>query len=272
MFTWTKYSFVLLFCQSLRQMKHSHLNDMFWLWWKLLWTFQLLHEVMLQCTWRCDITAHDQRVIAVWRRLYVPDMSTVFEFPSGGRRVGSGGFRPLTAWLPACSGISAGEDVAVKGPGWGTDYGFSRPGGEVVTLRAPLPIGSEVIDALKTKQKRASNEWRISPESNPSATPFAFQDFPRESANTGRDLVQIQTVKHSITATSTGVRDHKRALESSVGDSLTPAVVEVEASCVQGALRDALAKLSASGEVSPGVTELKQTWQKTQVKNHLLAW
>lgn len=118
----------------------------------------------------------------------------------------------------------------------------------------------------------------ISSENNPNAIPFAFQDLLRQSTNTDQDLLQILTFKHPITATSTGVslpqqvgglRHHKRALESSVGDSLVPAEVEAEVSCVQGALRDVLAKLSASGQVLPDVTELKQTWQTIQVKNHL---
>lgn len=54
-----------------------------------------------------------------------------------------------------------------------------------------------------------------------------------------------------------------------MGDGLMPAEAEAEVSCVQGALRDVLAKLSASGQALPDVTELEQTWQTIQVKNHL---
>lgn len=37
---------------------------------KLFWTFQVLNEVTLQCTWRSYITVYDQCIIAVWQRLY----------------------------------------------------------------------------------------------------------------------------------------------------------------------------------------------------------
>lgn len=115
-----------------------------------------------------------------------------------------------------------------------------------------------------------------SSENDPNVIPSAFQDLLQELTNMDQDLLKIQTFKRPITATSSGfsisqqvgsIQHHKRALESSVGDGPTSAGVEAEVSCVQGALRDALAKLSASGQVPPDVTELKQTWQTIQVKN-----
>lgn len=92
----------------------------------------------------------------------------------------------------------------------------------------------------------------------------------QELTNTDEDL--LQTLKHSMTADSTGLslpqqvsslQYHKRALDSSVIGSLASAEAEEEASCLQG---DIEANLSACGEESPDATEQKQT---IQVKNHL---
>lgn len=105
-----------------------------------------------------------------------------------------------------------------------------------------------------------------------------------------KDLLEIGTLKDSIAASSTSearvslsqqvdnLQIHKRALDSSIRDSLTLLSrngnqsfekVEEEVSCVQTALKDAaalLVNLCEGSEAFPDIRELKQTWHTIQVK------
>lgn len=103
-------------------------------------------------------------------------------------------------------------------------------------------------------------------------------------------LLEIVTLKDSIAASSTSearvslsqhvdnLKNHKRALDSSIRDSLTLLTgndnqsfekVEEEVSCVQTAFKDmaaVLVKLCEGSEALPDIRELKQTWHTIQVE------
>lgn len=105
-----------------------------------------------------------------------------------------------------------------------------------------------------------------------------------------KDLLEIVTLKDSIAVSSTSearlglsqqvdnLQNHKRALDSSIRDSLTLLTgnsnqsfekVEEEVSCVQTALKYVAAVLlnvCEGSEALPDIRELKQTWHTMQVK------
>lgn len=111
----------------------------------------------------------------------------------------------------------------------------------------------------------------------------------REVTDTEKDLLQIVTLKDSITASSTvearaslcqqvsKLQNHKRALDSSIRENLAllsedsnqrAQQVEEEVSCVQTALKDLaenVGKLCEDSEVLPDISQLKQQWHTIQV-------
>ncbi|TMS12618.1 hypothetical protein E3U43_017576 [Larimichthys crocea] len=116
----------------------------------------------------------------------------------------------------------------------------------------------------------------------------ALEALLREVTDTEKDLLQIVTLKDSITASSTveaqaslcqqvsKLQNHKRALDSSIRENLAllsedsnqrAQQVEEEVSCVQTALKDLaenVGKLCEDTEVLPDISQLKQQWHTIQ--------
>lgn len=116
-----------------------------------------------------------------------------------------------------------------------------------------------------------------------------FQNLLQEVSDVEKDLLQIGTLKDSITASSTAeaqaslsqridnLQNHKRALDSSIRENLALLTlnsnqrvqrVEEEVSCVQRALKDLadiFGNLCENREALPDIRELKQKWHTVQV-------
>lgn len=108
----------------------------------------------------------------------------------------------------------------------------------------------------------------------------------QEVTDIEKDLLQIVTLKDSITASLTAeaqaslsqqvsnLQSHKRALDSSIKEHLAllsenrnqrVQQMKEEISCVQTALKDLAENLSGNCEVSPDTNQLKQQWYTLQV-------
>ncbi|XP_073348713.1 LOW QUALITY PROTEIN: nesprin-2a [Pagrus major] len=116
----------------------------------------------------------------------------------------------------------------------------------------------------------------------------ALEALLQEVAHIDKDLLQIETFKDSITASSTAeaqasfsqqvdnLQNHKRALDSSIRENLAQLrengnqrvhQVEEEVSCAQTALKDLVENVSNLCEnhgVLPDISELKQQWNTIQ--------
>lgn len=111
----------------------------------------------------------------------------------------------------------------------------------------------------------------------------------KEVADVDKELLQIETLKNSVTASSTAeaqasfsqqvdnLQNHKRALDSSIRDNLAllrdngnqrAHQVEEEVSCVQTALKDLaenVSNLCESCGALPDISQLKVQWNTIQV-------
>ncbi|XP_078030046.1 nesprin-2a isoform X4 [Epinephelus lanceolatus] len=113
----------------------------------------------------------------------------------------------------------------------------------------------------------------------------ALEALLQEVTDIEKDLLQIVTLKDSITASLTAeaqaslsqqvsnLQSHKRALDSSIREHLALLTenrnlrvqqVKEEISCVQTTLKDLAENLSGNCEVSPDTNQLKQQWYTLQ--------
>lgn len=96
----------------------------------------------------------------------------------------------------------------------------------------------------------------------------------------GLDLLQLETLKDSITVSSTSeaqaglsqqvsnLQKHKRALESSIKENLANQRIQEEASCLKTALKKLAENVGNLSGVHDGLTDmhqLKQQWCRIQV-------
>lgn len=132
--------------------------------------------------------------------------------------------------------------------------------------------------------------WRLFPLFNyyllSSARLSALQVLRQEVTDIEKELLQIVTLKDSITASSTteaqtslsqqvsNLQNHKRALDCSItgmlallteNDSQRVGRVKGEVSCVQTALKDLAENLCGNSEVLPHTSQLKQQLYTIQV-------
>ena len=118
---------------------------------------------------------------------------------------------------------------------------------------------------------------------------FTLQDLLQDVVDVDKELLQIETLKDSVTASSTAkasasfsqqvdnLKNHKRALDSSIRENLAllrdngnqrAHQVEEEVSCVQTALKDLAENVSNLCEnrgVLPDISQLKVQWNTIQV-------
>ncbi|XP_068564553.1 nesprin-2a [Cebidichthys violaceus] len=113
----------------------------------------------------------------------------------------------------------------------------------------------------------------------------ALEALLQEVTDIEKELLQIVTLKDSITASSTAeaqaslsqqvsnLKNHKRALDGSIRGILAPLTensnqrvqrVKGEVACVQKALKDLPENLCGNSEVVPDISQLKQQWYTIQ--------